>query len=132
MLRLGAVGAAADGAGAGRRSEQRQSVPRSLRGRTTVVTAMVTRLTAMVMGQGTPTRLTAMAMAPGTITRLMATAPGIATRLMAMAMAGALSAVVSMPLLGVVGAKADQSHRRCCCSDFRVSGRVAHDEVSWP
>src|SRR6516165_7646257 len=122
MLRLGAVGAAADGAGAGRHSEQRQSVPRSLRGRTTADTATVTRLTAMVMGQVTATRLTAMVMAPVTATRLtamamapvtatrltaMAMAPVTATRLTAMAMAGALSAVVSMPPLGVVGAKAD-------------------------
>src|SRR6516225_247667 len=45
MLRLGAVGAAADGAGPGRRSAQLQSVPRSLRGHT-MVTATVTRLMA--------------------------------------------------------------------------------------
>src|SRR6516225_7561471 len=99
MLRLGAVGAAADGAGAGRHSEQRQSVPRSLRGRTTAVTATVTRLTAMVMGQVTATRLTAMAMAPATATQVMvmATAPAPVTATQVMAMAPALSAVVSMP-----------------------------------
>jgi hypothetical protein len=37
----------------------------------------------------------------------MAMAPGTATRPTAMAMAGALSAAVSMPPLGIVGAKAD-------------------------
>src|SRR6516165_6499541 len=114
MLRLGAVGAAADGAGAGRRSGQRQSVPRSLRGRTTAATATVPLLTATAMGPGTAIRLTAMAMGPVTAIRLTpvtatrhtAMAPVTATRLTAMAMAGALSAAVSMPPLGVVGAKA--------------------------
>src|SRR6516165_806460 len=115
MLRLGAVGAAADGAGAGRRSGQRQSVPRSLRGRTTAATATVTRLTATAMGPGTAIRLTAMAMGPVTAIRLtpvtatrhtaMAMAPVTAIQLTVMAMAGALSAAVSMAPLGVVGTK---------------------------
>src|SRR6516165_282654 len=107
MLRLGAVGAAADGAGAGRRSGQRQSVPRSLRGRTTAATATVTRLTATAMGPGTAIRLTAMAMGPVTAIRL---TPVTATRHMApvtatprtpIAMAGPLSAALSTAMLGV-------------------------------
>src|SRR5262244_2690939 len=130
MLRLGAVGAARDGAGAGRHSGQLQSVPRSLRGRT--MAAMVIRLMAMAMGPVTAIRVTVMAMgvaatatratdiAPATATRLtamaaataiqlMATAmaPVTAIRLTAMAMAGALSAAVSMAPLIVIGAKAD-------------------------
>src|SRR6516165_7297405 len=107
MLRLGAVGAAADGAGAGRRLGQRQSVPRSLRARTTAATATVTLLTATAMGPGTAIRLTAMAMGPVTAIRLIATAmgPATATRLICMAIVPALSAAVSMPPLGVVGAK---------------------------
>src|SRR6516225_2769894 len=123
MLRLGAVGAAAGGAGAGRRSEQRQSVPRSLRGRTTAVTATVTRLTAMVMGQVTATRLTAMAMAPVTATRLtaMAMAPVTATRLTAMA--EALSAELSTAPLGVaVGKEPDKASRRVSAEE-RLLGR---------
>src|SRR5215813_3572293 len=132
MLRLGAVGAARDGAGAGRHSGQLQSVPRSLRGRTMAAMAMVIRLTAMSMGPVTAIRVTVMAMglaatatratdiAPATATRLtamaaataiqlMATAmaPVTAIRLTAMAMAGALSAAVSMAPLIVIGAKAD-------------------------
>ena len=66
--------------------------------------AMVTQLTAMGMGPVTATRLI-----PVTATRLMATAMGPATaiRLICMAIVPALSAAVSMPPLGVVGAKAD-------------------------
>src|SRR5262249_22461157 len=121
MLRLGAVGAARDGAGAGRHSGQLQSVPRSLRGRTMAAMAMVIRRTAMAMGPVTAIRVTVMAMrlaatatqatdiAPATAIQLMATAiaPVTAIRLTAMAMAGALSAAVSMAPLIVIGAKAD-------------------------
>src|SRR6516165_4027472 len=102
MLRLGAVGAAPDGAGGGRRSAQRQSVPHSLRGRITAATATVTPLTATAMGPGTVIRLTAMAMGPVTAIRL---TPVTATRLMAMAMAGALSAELSTAPLGVAVGK---------------------------
>src|SRR6516164_6269875 len=121
MLRLGAVGAAPDGAGAGRRSGQRQSVPRSLRGRTMAVTATATRLMVMVMGPATVTRLMATAMAPVTATRLIAVtairltamAPVTAIRLTAMAMAGALSAELSTAPLGVaVGKEPDKASRR--------------------
>src|SRR6516164_3191271 len=118
MLRLGAVGAAADGAGAGRRSGQRQSVPRSLRGRTTAATATVTRLTATAMGPGTAIRLTAMAMGPVTVIRLtpvtaIRLTPVTAIRLTAMAMAGALSAELSTAPLGVaVGKERTKASRR--------------------
>ena len=54
------------------------------------------RTAAMVMGPVTATRLMAMVMGPVT-----------ATRLICMAIVPALSAAVSMPPLGVVGAKAD-------------------------
>src|SRR6516162_3384471 len=64
----------------------------------TVATATVTRLTAMTMAPVTATRLTAMA--PVTALRGLL-AIGV------MAMAGALSAAVSMAPLGIVGAKAD-------------------------
>src|SRR6516162_7458787 len=100
MLRLGAVGAAPDGAGGGRRSAQRQSVPHSLRGRITAATATVTRLTATAMGPVTAIRLT-----PVTATRLTAMAPVTVTRLTAMAMAGALSAELSTAPLGVAVGK---------------------------
>jgi hypothetical protein len=56
-------------------------------------------LTAMAMAPVTATRLI-----PVTATRLTAMAAATATRLL-MAMAPALSAAVSMPPLGVVGAK---------------------------
>ena len=88
------------GLGAGRRSGQRQSVPRSRRGRTTAATA--TRLTATAMGPGTAIRLTATAMGPGTAIRL---TPVTAIRLTAMAMAGALSAELSTAPLGVAVGK---------------------------
>src|SRR5262249_56834114 len=112
MLRLGAVGAAADGAGAGRRSGQQQWVPRSVLGRTTAATATVIRLTAMATGPATTIRVmamplpatrvtaTAMAMGAATVTQAKAMAPATATRLMAMATE--LSAAVSMPLVGVI------------------------------
>src|SRR6516164_2866232 len=53
----------------------------------------------------------AMATGPGTAIRLTATAPVTATRLTAMAMGPALSAVVSMPPLGVIGSRTKASRR---------------------